>query len=103
MVQMDYIGLLNTDKRKGPMQMFIQGRGSHERYVLDRLPPWIEESIRDAQETGADVRYFPGANLRLLSAEARQALHQQLLDGQYKVRRIAGGDTYLSVGEVFSL
>src|SRR4029077_14488433 len=99
MVQMEYIGLLNSDKRKGPVQMLIQGRGSHERYVLDRLPPWIEESIRDAQETWADVRYFPGVNLRLLSAEARQALHTQLLDGQYTVRRIAGGDTYLSVGE----
>ena len=39
MLQMQYIGLLNTDKnRKGPVQMFIQGRGSQERYVLDRLP-----------------------------------------------------------------
>jgi hypothetical protein len=101
-VQMEYIGLLNTDKRKGPVQMFIQGRGAHERYVLDRLPPWIEESLRDTQKTGADVRYFSGANLRLLSAEARQALHTQLRDGQYKVRRLAGGDTYLAVGEVFS-
>src|SRR5262249_43429 len=103
MVHMEYIGLLNTDKRKGPVQMFIQGRGSRERYVLDRLPTWIEKSIRDAQETWTDIRYFPGANLRLLSAEARQALYQQLRDGQYKVRRITGGDTYRAVGEVFSL
>ena len=102
MTQMEYIGLLNTDKSKGPVQMFIQGRGSHERYVLDRLPPWIEESLKEAHETGTDVRYFSGANLRLLSAEARQALHTQLRDGQYKVRRIAGGETYLAVGEVFS-
>jgi hypothetical protein len=102
MTQMEYIGLLNTDKSKGPVQMFIQGRGTHERYVLDRLPPWIEASLKEAHETGADVRYFSGANLRLLSAEARQALHTRLRDGQYKVRRIAGGDTYLAVGEVFS-
>src|SRR5215472_16519433 len=51
MVQMEYIGLLNTDKSKGPVQMFIQGRGAHERYVLDRLPPWIEASLQEAHET----------------------------------------------------
>ena len=32
MLQMQYIGLLNTDKhRKGAVQMFIQGRDSQER------------------------------------------------------------------------
>jgi hypothetical protein len=47
MLQMQYIGLLNSDKhRKGPVQMFIQGRGSQERYVLDRLPRWIEAWVQ---------------------------------------------------------
>jgi len=102
MLQMQYIGLLNTDKhRKGPVQMFIQGRGSQERYVLDRLPRWIEAWFSDTPETSADVCDVSGANLSLLSREAREAVHKQLVEDEYKVRRINGGYAYLSVGEVF--
>ena len=42
-----------------------------------------------------------GANLSLLSREAREAVHKQLVEDEYKVRRINGGYAYLSVGEVF--
>ena len=102
MLQMQYVGLLNTDKnRKGPVQMFIQGRGSQERYVLDRLPRWIEAWFSDTPETSADVCDVSGANLSLLSREAREAVHKQLVEDEYKVRRLNGGYAYLSVGEVF--
>ena len=38
MLHIRYIGLLNTDRqRKGPVQMFLQGRESRARYVLDKL------------------------------------------------------------------
>lgn len=42
MLQMQYIGLLNTDRnRRELITMFIQGKHSEELYVLNCLPPWI--------------------------------------------------------------
>ena len=49
MVHLDYLGLLNTDhQRPGPVQMFLQGRESRARYVLDTLPPWIVDLLGQA-------------------------------------------------------
>ena len=91
MLQMQYIGLLNTAKnRQGPVQMFIQGRGSQERYVLDRLPGWIEAWSSKTPETAAGVGDVSGANLSLLSRAAREAIHKQLVEDDYKVRLLTG-------------
>lgn len=102
MLQLQYIGLLNTDRqRQGPVQMFLQGRESQERYVLDRLPPWIEHLLRQTQERGADGRYISGANLDMVDQETRAAMYQALLAGGYKVRQVSGRADYRAVSEVF--
>ena len=64
MLQLRYIGLLNTDRySKRPVQMFLQGPSSSERYVLDRLTPEIERRVRHAKETATDLR-IGGTDLR---------------------------------------
>jgi hypothetical protein len=103
MLQLQYIGLLNTDRqRHGPVQMFLQGRESRERYVLDRLPPWIEHLLRHTTEAGADVQYLDGANLDLLNQETRATMYQSLVAGGYKVRQVSGRADYHAVSEVFT-
>ena len=86
-----YIGLLDTDTSTRPTRMFLQGKHSPERYVLDRLPPWIE----------VEARYCSGVNWCMLSSEARETLYQQLIAGHYRVCQITGGKHYLLVSEVF--
>ena len=77
MLPIQYIGLLNTDRqRKGPVQIFLQGQGSPERYVLDRLPPWIASMLGHAKETFVDMRYISGVNLALCNPETREAMYQ---------------------------
>src|SRR5262249_11665383 len=103
MLHIEYIGLLNTDhQRKGPVQMFIQGRESRERYVLDRLPPWVDSMLRHAKETGMDVRYIAGVNLALCNQETREAMYRALAEGGYKVRQISGSAEYVTVRQVFT-
>ena len=103
MLHLQYMGLLNTDRQsKGPVQMFLQGRESQERYVLDRLPPWIDRLLTQAEETGMDVRYIAGVNLALCSPETREAMHRALVEGGYKVRQLRGRAEYLEVDQVFT-
>ena len=103
MSHIQYIGLLNTDhQRKGPVQMFLQGSESQERYVLDRLPPWIEGMLGHAKETLADVRYISGANLELFNQEIREVMYRALVEGGYKVRQMSGNAEYVEVSQVFT-
>src|SRR5262245_32472713 len=103
MLRIQYIGLLNTDRqRKGPVQMFLQGRESRERYVLDRLPPWIERMFGPAKETVIDGHYIGGANLELFHPETREALYRALVEGGYKIRQVSGRAEYVTVNEVFT-
>ena len=103
MLRIQYIGLLNTDRqRKGPVQMFLQGRESRDRYVLDRLPPWIERLLVQAQETCMAVRSICGANLELFHPETRAALYRALVEGGYKVRQVSGSAEYVEVSKVFT-
>lgn len=102
MLHIEYIGLLNTDRqRKGPVQMFLQGRESRERYVLDRLPPWIASRLAYATETCVDVRYFSGVNLALCNQETRETMYRALVEGGYKIRQISGSGEYVAVSQVF--
>jgi hypothetical protein len=103
MLHLQYMGLLNTDRqRKGPVQLFLQGHESRERYVLDRLPPWIDRLLKQAEETGMDVRYIAGVNLALCNPETREAMHRALVEGGYKVRPLRGHAEYLEVSQVFT-
>jgi hypothetical protein len=103
MLHIQYIGLLNTDRqRKGPVQMFLQGQGSRKRYVLDRLPPWIDSMLGHAKETFTDVRYISGVNLALYSPETREAMYRALVEGGYKVRQMSGNSAYVEVSQVFT-
>lgn len=81
--------------------MFLQGRASQERYVLDRLPPWIETLLRQTQEIGADVRTLSGVNLDMCTQETREAMYQSLVVGSYQVRQVSGPAAYRPVSEVF--
>jgi hypothetical protein len=81
--------------------MFLQGRASRERYVLDRLPPWIETLLKHTKETGADVRYISGANLDMCAQETREAMYQSLVAGGYRVRQVSDTAAYRPVSEVF--
>ena len=103
MLHIQYIGLLNTDRvRHGPVQMFLQARESRRRYVLDRLPTWIDTSCMQTQSRGTDRRYIPGTNLDLLDQETREAFYHSLVAGGYKVCQIRGGFGYRAVHEVFA-
>jgi hypothetical protein len=103
MLHIEYIGLLNTDRqRKSPAQLFLQGRESRERYVLDRLPPWINSMLEHARETCMDVRYISGVNLALCNQETREAMYRALVDGGYKVRQIGRSSEYVEVSQVFT-
>ena len=89
MLHLDYIGLLNTDhQRKGPVQMFLQGRESRARYVLDTLPSWIADMLGHAPERTVERHSISGANLALCNQETREALYRSLVEGGYKVRQI---------------
>jgi len=102
MLQMQYIGLLNTDRnRREPIRMFIQGKHSKERYVLNCLPPWIAEALHSMKETSANIHYIPGINLDLLSQEVRVTLHKQLVESGYTVRALTGRYEYVAINEVF--
>jgi hypothetical protein len=103
MLHIEYIGLLNTDhQRKGPVQMFLQGRESLERYVLDRLPPWIDSMLGHAKEMFMDVRYISGVNLALCNQETREAMYRSLVEGGYKVRQMSRNSEYVEVSQVFT-
>ena len=103
MLHLQYIGLLNTDHQsKGPVRMFLQGRESRERYVLDRLPPWIADLLGQVRETGAEAHYIVGANLELCNQETREAMYRALSEGGYKVRQVSGNAEYLEVSQVFA-
>jgi hypothetical protein len=103
MLHIQYIGLLNTDRqRKGPVQMFLQGQESRERYVLDRLPPWVDSMLGHAKETLMDVRYISGVNLALCNPETREAMYRALVEGGYKVRQMSGSSEYIEVSQVFT-
>jgi hypothetical protein len=103
MLPIQYIGLLNTDRqRKGPVQMFLQGQGSQERYVLDRLPSWIDSMLGHAKETCIDVRYISGVNLALCNQETREAMYRALVKGGYKVRQMRGSAEYVEVSQIFT-
>jgi hypothetical protein len=103
MLHLQYIGLLNTDRQsKGPVQMFLQGQESRERYVLDRLPPWIDRMLGQAKATGMDMRYVAGVNLALCNLETREAMHRALVEGGYKVRQTNGRAEYVEVSQVFT-
>src|SRR5262249_51947942 len=94
MLHLDYIGLLNTDhQRPGPVQMFLEGRESRVRYVLDTLPPWIAERLGQAPARG-ERHALAGANLALCDQETREALYRALVEGGYKVRPIGAGEAY---------
>lgn len=94
MLHIHYVGLLNTDHRqKGPVRMFLQGRESQDRYVLDRLPPWVDPC----------ARYLGGTNLDLVDQETRAAFYQSLVAGDYKVRQMGDGLDYRAMQEVFAL
>ena len=102
MFHLQYIGLLNTDyQRQGPVQMFLQSRESRERYVLDRLPPWVEHMLGQARERFADARSIAGVNLELCNQETREALYRTLVEGGYKVRQISGSAEYVEISQVF--
>jgi hypothetical protein len=81
--------------------MFLQGVGALERYILDRLPPWVEAMLGQARATLVDVRYIPGANLDMFHQEVRAAVYQDLVAGGYKVRQAGSGKAYVPVAEVF--
>ena len=103
MLHLQYIGLLNTDRqRKGPVQMFLQGQESRERYVLDRLPPWVDSMLGHIKETLMDVRYISGFNLALCNLETREAMYRALVEGGYKVRQLSGNAEYREVSQVFA-
>ena len=103
MLHLQYIGLLNTDRRsKGPVRMYLQGSESQERYVLDRLPPWIAELLGQTQTTCADTRYIAGVNLGLCNQKTREAMYRALSEGGYKVRQVSGKAEYLEVSQVFA-
>jgi len=103
MLHIEYIGLLNTDRqRKGPAQLFLQGRESRDRYVLDRLPPWIDRMFEHAKERCMDARYIPGVNLALCNQETREAMYRALVEGGYKVRQVHGQAEYVRVDQVFT-
>jgi hypothetical protein len=102
MLHLDYIGLLNTDhQRKGPVQMFLQGRESRARYVLDTLPSWIADMLGHVIESMGDRRSISGANLALCNQETREAFYRALVEGGYKVRQIDGGAEYREISQVF--
>jgi hypothetical protein len=103
MLHIQYIGLLNTDlAHKGPVRMFLQGGESTERYVLDRLPPWVEETLGQVRETTGNIRYMSGANLAMFHPEVRTMIYQSLVTGDYKVRGAHSGGGYVPVAAVFS-
>jgi hypothetical protein len=103
MLPIQYIGLLNTDRqRKGPVQMFLQGQGAQARYVLDRLPSWIDSMLGHAKETGMDVRYIAGVNLALCNQETREAMYKAFVEGGYKVRQMGRSAEYVEVSQVFT-
>ena len=102
MVHLDYLGLLNTDhQRPGPVQMFLQGRESRARYVLDTLPPWIVDLLGQAPERLGERRSIAGANLALCNQETREALYRALVEGGYQVRPIGEGAEYREISQVF--
>ena len=102
MLHLEYIGLLNTDhQRPGPVQMFLQGRESCARYVLDTLPTWIADLLGQASERCGKRRAIAGANLALCNQETREALYRALVEGGYKVRPIDGGTAYREIRQVF--
>ena len=102
MLHLDYIGLLNTDhQRPGPVQMFLQGRESCARYVLDTLPAWIADLLGQAPERRGERRSIAGANLALCNQETREALYRALVEGGYKVRPIGVGEAYRGIRQVF--
>ena len=102
MLQLDYIGLLNTDhQRPGPVQMFLQGRESCARYVLDTLPTWIGDMLGQAPERLGERRSIAGANLALCNQETREALYRTLVAGGYKVRPIGERAEYQEISQVF--
>jgi hypothetical protein len=103
MLHIQYIGLLNTDlAHKGPVRMFLQGGGSTERYVLDRLPPWVEETLLRARETMGDRHYVPGANLAMFHPDVRTMIYQSLVAGDYKVRGAHSEGEYVPLATIFS-
>src|SRR5215471_6769939 len=102
MLHLDYIGLLNTDhRRKGPVQMFLQGRESHTRYVLDTLPSWVADMLGHTPESTGERRAISGANLALCNQETREALYRALVEGGYQVRPIGEGAEYREISQVF--
>jgi len=102
MLHLDYIGLLNTDhQRPGPVQMFLQGRESRARYVLDTLPAWIGELLGQAAERIGERRALSGTNLALCNQETREALYRALVEGGYKIRPIGAGTAYREISQVF--
>jgi len=102
MLHLDYIGLLNTDhQRPGPVQMFLQGRESRVRYVLDALPAWIADLLGQSPERMGERRSIAGANLALCNQETREALYRALVEGGYKVRPISAGAEYREISQVF--
>ena len=102
MVHLDYLGLLNTDhQRPGPVQMFLQGRESRARYVLDTLPSWMVDLLGQASERCGERRSIAGANLALCNQETREALYRALVEGGYKVRPIGEGVAYREISQVF--
>ena len=103
MLHLDYIGLLNTDhQRPGPVQMFLQGRESRVRYVLDTLPAWMTDMLGHAPECLGERCSIAGANLALCNPEMREALYRALVEGGYKVRQLRGRAEYLEVSQVFT-
>ena len=102
MLHLEYIGLLNTDhQHPGPVQMFLQGRESCARYVLDTLPTWIADLLGQASERCGERRAIAGANLALCNQETREALYRALVAGGYKVRPLDGGAAYREISQVF--
>ena len=101
MLHLDYIGLLNTDHQcPGPVQIFLEGRESRVRYVLDTLPPWIAERLGQAPARG-ERHALAGANLALCDQETREALYRALVAGGYKVRPIGVEEAYREIRQVF--
>jgi hypothetical protein len=102
MLHLDYIGLLNTDhQRPGPVQMFLEGRESRVRYVLDTLPPWITDRLGQAPERIGERHVLAGANLALCNQEMREALYRAMVEGGYKVRPIGMREEYREISQVF--
>ena len=103
MLHIQYLGILNPDRHsKGPVQMFLQGQESRERYVLDRLPPWIDSMLGHAKERCMDVRYIAGVNLALCNPEARESMYRALVEGGYKVRQMRGSAEDVEVSQIFT-